>query len=54
MTYAYDNYTNTGIIASLQATKNWLLQLGITDGTDTAPWNLKDPGDQPSLTACAR
>ena len=54
MTYAYDNYTNTGIIASLQATKNWLLQLGVTDGTDTAPWNLKDPGDQPSLTACAR
>ncbi len=54
MTYAYDNYTNTGVIASLQATKNWLLQAGLTAGTDTVPWNVKDQGDQPSLTACAR
>jgi hypothetical protein len=54
MTYAYDNYTNTGILGTLQATKNWLLQAGITSGTETVPWNVKDPGTQPSLTACAR
>jgi hypothetical protein len=49
-----DNVTNTGILASLQANKNWILQLGISSGTDTVPWNSKDPGTQPSLTACAR
>ncbi len=54
MTYAYDNYTNTGIIGSLQATKNWVLQLGLSAGTETVPWNAKDPGTQPTLTACAR
>src|SRR5258706_1482038 len=54
MTYAYDNYTNTGIIGTLQATKNWELQTGITAGTETVPWNSKDPGTQPSLTSCAR
>jgi Putative beta-barrel porin-2, OmpL-like. bbp2 len=54
MTYAYDNYTNTGIIGSVQMTRNWVLQAGITAGTETVPWNGKDPGTQPSLTACAR
>lgn len=54
MTYAYDNYTNTGIIASLQATKNWVLQAGISAGTETVPWNTKDPGTQPTIVACAR
>jgi hypothetical protein len=54
MTYAYDNYTNTGIIGTLQLTRNWLVQAGITGGTETLPWNVKDPGTQPSLTACAR
>ncbi len=53
-TYGYDNYTNTGIISTLQATKNWLFQTGISAGTDTVPWNGRDPGRQPSLTACAR
>lgn len=70
--YATDNYTNTGLIGSLKLTKNWLLQLGLSDGTDTALWNAKyvslinpatglqgyrgqrDPGMQPSLTACAQ
>jgi hypothetical protein len=54
MTYAYDNYTNTGIIATLQATNNWVLQTGLSAGTETTPWNSKDPGTQPTLTACAR
>jgi hypothetical protein len=55
MTYGFDNYTNTGVIASLQANKNWVLQAGISDGTDSMPWMAsKDPGVQPTLTACAR
>jgi hypothetical protein len=54
MTYGYDNYTNTGIIGSLQTTKNWVLQLGLSAGTETVPWNSKDPGTQPTLTACGR
>jgi len=85
LTYAWDNYTNQGVVASLQVTKQLLLQLGVTDGTETPIWNynvrirnqynptiaaaqgyngpdllypessyLKDPGNQPSLTACLR
>lgn len=40
MTYTYDNYTNTGVIASLAATKNLILQGGISAGTDTTVNNL--------------
>ena len=73
LTYTYDNYTNTGILATLAVTKNWMVQLGISDGTETPIWNngvtipnpapnalypgstmLKDPGNQPTLTACVR
>jgi hypothetical protein len=39
ITYGYDNYTNTGITASLQATKQLLLQFGISDGTETPLWH---------------
>jgi hypothetical protein len=72
LTYTWDNYTNNGIVSSWQITKNIMLQLGITDGTETPIWhwgdtipNLmpgnplysgktynKDPGNQPSATAC--
>ncbi len=67
MTYAYDNYTNTGLLASLQVTRNLLLQAGITVGTDSAGWDADgvklrpagawsnaDPGVQPTGTACIR
>jgi hypothetical protein len=94
LTYGWDNYTNTGAVGSLQVTKNLMVQLGITDGTETPIWhsgtferNLYtqnaaqtwldnngygtytapatnpiypgskfrvDPGNQPSLTLCAR
>ncbi len=91
LTYAWDNYTNTGIVGSLQITKQLMVQLGLTDGTETPLWNngvtlknkynmaaalasytgapgswngadvlypgatyLKDPGNQPSVTACVR
>jgi len=39
LTYAWDNYTNTGAVGSLQVTKNIMVQLGITDGTETPLWN---------------
>jgi len=39
MTYAYDNYTNEGLIGTLAVDKNWIVQLGVTIGTDTAAWN---------------
>jgi Putative beta-barrel porin-2, OmpL-like. bbp2 len=39
LTYAWDNYTNTGIVASLQVTKQLLVQIGIDDGTETPLWH---------------
>jgi Putative beta-barrel porin-2, OmpL-like. bbp2 len=39
MTYTFDNYTNTGIQATLAMNKNWILQLGYSVGSDTMPWN---------------
>jgi hypothetical protein len=58
MTYAFDNYTNTGAIGSLLLTPNWMVQFGVTTGTDTMPWNnygnVRDRGHQPSFTGCVR
>ena len=39
LTYAWDNYTNTGVVASLQITKQLMLQVGVDDGTETPVWN---------------
>src|SRR5664280_1997796 len=39
MTYTFDNYTNTGIEATLAASKNWIFQLGLTVGTEAMPWH---------------
>ncbi len=39
LTYSWDNYTNTGFQGTLAVTKNWILQLGLTVGSDTMPWN---------------
>jgi hypothetical protein len=39
LTYAVDNYTNTGVVLSWQLTKNLLLQTGIVDGTETPIWH---------------
>jgi hypothetical protein len=40
LTYAYDNYTNEGIQASLAVTPHVILQLGISDGTEAAVTNV--------------
>ena len=39
MTYTYDNYTNTGIQSTLALTKNWMVQLGVSVGTEAMPWH---------------
>ena len=39
LTYTFDNYTNTGIQATLTATKNVFLQLGVSVGSDTSLGN---------------
>jgi hypothetical protein len=40
MTYTFDNYTNTGVEFTLAATKNWMIQAGITVGTEAMPWHV--------------
>jgi hypothetical protein len=40
LTYAVDNYTNTGIVTTTALTKTLFLQLGITAGTETLPWRV--------------
>ena len=37
MTYTYDNYTNTGIMASLALDPNWIIQAGVAVGTEAMP-----------------
>ena len=73
MTYSFDNYTNTGVLATLGLTQQLFLQAGLTAGTEALPNHLearianpfpnaiypaatfkKDPGSQPSYTACVR
>jgi hypothetical protein len=39
MTYTFDNYSTTGIQTSLALTKNWIVQLGSTFGTEALPWH---------------
>jgi Putative beta-barrel porin-2, OmpL-like. bbp2 len=39
MTYTFDNYTNTGLQATLAVTKNLFVQLGSTIGTEAMPWH---------------
>ena len=39
LTYTFDNYTNTGLQATLAVTKNLFLQLGVSAGSDTVLWN---------------
>jgi hypothetical protein len=39
MTYTFDNYTNTGIQTTTALNKNWILQAGVSVGSDTLPWH---------------
>jgi hypothetical protein len=40
MTYSFDNYTNEGIVGSLAVENNFIVQLGVVVGSDTAIWNM--------------
>jgi Putative beta-barrel porin-2, OmpL-like. bbp2 len=40
MTYTFDAFTNTGVNFSLAATKNWIVQLGVTAGTESTLWHI--------------
>jgi putative OmpL-like beta-barrel porin-2 len=40
MIYSFDNYTNTGLDATLAVNKNWILQASITVGTESLPWHV--------------
>jgi hypothetical protein len=50
MTYALDNYTNTGIQTTLAVTKQWFLQLGVTVGTEASFMHLKARTGNPVQT----
>jgi hypothetical protein len=39
ITYTLDNYTNEGVQTTLAVTKQIMLQVGISDGTEAALWN---------------
>ena len=40
LSYAVDNYTNTGIITSTALTKSLIFQFGVSVGTEAAPWHV--------------
>jgi hypothetical protein len=40
MTYTFDNYTNEGVMTTTGITKNWFLTMGVSIGTEAAPWHL--------------
>jgi hypothetical protein len=48
LVYSFDNYTMWGLWSGVKLSPNWLLQVGLADGVDIAPWETEDPGDQPT------
>jgi hypothetical protein len=40
MTYTFDNYTNTGLEATVAVNKNWIIQTGLVVGTESLPWHV--------------
>jgi hypothetical protein len=47
LTYAVDNYTNTGIVTSTAITKNIIFQFGLSVGTETPPWHVGETVNNP-------
>ena len=50
LVYSFDNYTMWGLWTSTKLNKNWVLQLGLADGVDIAPWETHDRGCQPTAS----
>jgi len=48
MTYSFDNYTNEGLVGSLAVTKNFIVQLGVVEGSDTGFWNAGQKRSNPA------
>jgi hypothetical protein len=46
--YTYDPYCQWGLFASLKLNNNWLVQGGVSAGNDVTPWEVQDPGCQPT------
>jgi hypothetical protein len=40
LTFAFDSFSNTGIMGTLAINRNWILQFGVTCGSDTMCWNV--------------
>ena len=47
--YGYDPFTQMGVMATVKLDKQWTIQVGLTAGNDTAPW---DPDARLSPTVC--
>jgi Putative beta-barrel porin-2, OmpL-like. bbp2 len=47
--YTIDPFTDTGAIATLKLSKQWIVQAGISAGHDVAPWT---PDRKPSAIGC--
>jgi hypothetical protein len=47
--YAVDPFTDTGVLATIQLTDQWLVQAGLTGSHDVALWT---PDAKPSFTGC--
>ena len=50
LSYTFDNFTNEGIQTTIGVTKNFFVQLGLTDGTESAIWQMdqKIPNPYPN------
>ena len=40
LTYAVDNYTNEGVVATIGVTDKFFVQLGVETGTEAPPWHM--------------
>ena len=49
LTYGYDAYTQTGMVATVNLSSHWMVQAGVSAGSDVAPW-ARDA--RPTLSAC--
>jgi len=47
LTYAVDNYTNTGIVTTTALTKSLIFQFGISVGTEAAIWHVGEKVNNP-------
>jgi hypothetical protein len=46
--YAYDPYTQWGLFSTFKLSDCWIFQAGASAGNDVTPWELQDPGCQPT------